>query len=505
MKLYTIITIIFVFLLSACEEALIEKPRDIMNPDQFFNTDAEAISAVNGIYRRGVDYITATATYGANTRDFNYTSHWGTDIARPTGGRDKNFPQHVYTFSPAEDGGEDMRNQWLTYYRTIADANMVIARVEASKNNFSTEVYNQSIGQAKFLRAFFYYILTNYWGDVPMWLEELDIDKVSKLQRTPISEIYDQMVLDLTDAAEKLPSFWESSNIGRVNKWAAKVLLTKVYMLQNDWSNAKSTAGEIINDSPHTLMPEYGMIFGKENEYNNEIIWEVDALQNINPSILVARFTPRSKDEPTFTATEIDYEFNGFGLLTSTNEFIASFDPDDGRIPFYNFNGLYDDPDGDGVYDHWVQFNYRYVSKFCDWGSPRANSGLNTIIYRLADVYLMYAEAENELNGPTAEAYAKINAIRDRAFGNNPEKQLSGLSQEEFREAIMEERKWELAFEFHRRWDLKRWGKLGEAVQSISETNPIGAANFKPYHVLFPIPFQEIDLNPNLIQNLGYE
>lgn len=500
MKSNKLISIIIILLLTACNEMLIEKPRDVMDPAQFFNTDDELISAVNGIYSRGVDYIFDN---GDGTRNYGYISHWGTDIARPTGGREPNFPQHVYTFSSSEDGG--MRGSWATFYRTIADANMVISRAEENKDNFSAEVYDQSIGQAKFLRAQFYYILTNYWGDVPMWLNELNITEVSELPRSPVAEIYEQMVADLKDAVSKLPSFWEGTNKGRANKWAAMMLLTKVYMLQGDWSNAKATAASIINDSPHTLMSEYGDIFGKENEYNNEIIWEADAVQDIYKSTRIARFIPRANDEPKFGATEINYDFNGFGLLTSTNEFIASFDPDDQRIPFYNLNGVYDDPDGDGVYDHWVQFNFRYVDKFCDHGSPRGNSGLNSIIYRLADAYLMYAEAENELNGPSADAYTKINAIRDRAFSNDPEKRLYGLTKEEFRNAIMDERKWELAFEYHRRWDLKRWGKLGEAVQSISETNPLGAENFRPYHVLFPIPFQEIDLNPNLTQNAGYE
>lgn len=503
MKSNKLISIVIILLLTACNEMLIEKPRDIMDPAQFFNTDDELIGAVNGIYSRGVTYIANVNSWSDGTMAFGYNSHWGTDIARPTGGREPNFPQHVYTFSPSEDGG--MRGSWVTFYRTIADANMVISRAEENSDNFSSDVYDQSVGQAKFLRAFFYYILTNYWGDVPMWLDELNITEVTELPRTPVAEIYNQMVTDLTDAASKLPSSWEGANKGRVSKWAAMMLLTKVYMLQGDWNNAKATVGNIINDSPHTLMPQYGDIFGKENEYNNEIIWEVDAIQDLYPSIRVARYVPRPMDEPSFGSTEENYDFNGFALLTSTDEFIASFDPEDHRIPYYNLNGVYDDPDGDGVYDNWVQFNYRYVEKNIDHGSPRANSGLNSIIYRLADAYLMYAEAENELNGPTADAYAKINAIRNRAFGNDPEKRLSGLTKEEFRNAIMDERKWELAFEFHRRWDLKRWGKLGEAVQSIAETNPRGAENFRPYHYLFPIPFQEIDLNPALTQNPGYE
>lgn len=500
MKTHKLIMMILALFLSACDEQLIEEPRDILSPSQFFNTDEEAIGVVNGLYSRAIPFIYG----GGGSRSVSTDSHAGTDISRPAGGRELTYPAHAYTFSPSEDGPR--RDNWETFYRTVADANLVIARVEASKDNFSPEVYDQSIGQAKVVRALMYYWLTNYWGDVPMWLDELDIDEVSSLPRSPVAEIYSQLVVDLEDAAAKLPPSWEGPNLGRASKWAAMMLLTKIYMLQSDWLNAKTTAGKIINESPHTLMPEYGMIFGIDNEYNKERIWERDALQDQYQVTFSTGFTPRANDEPRFEANEtIDFELDGFAHLTATNEFITSFDVDDKRKPFYNLNGVFDDPDGDGVYDNWVPFNFNYVIKLIDRTGLRGNSGSNVMIYRLADAYLMYAEAENELNGPTVEAYDKINRIRDRAFGNNPLKHLSALSKEEFRQAILDERKWELAFEFHRRWDLKRWGTLEEAVKSIAVTNPIGAANFKPYHVLFPIPFQEIQLNKNLTQNPGYE
>ncbi|WP_373495976.1 RagB/SusD family nutrient uptake outer membrane protein [Aquiflexum sp.] len=498
MKPNKIISIITILLLTACSEMLIEEPRDIMDPSQFFNTDAEAIGAVNGIYSRGFDFLYGTGT----NRSYMSYSHWGTDIARPTGGREANFPPHVYTLSSSEDA--NIREHWEILYRTIADANLVIENVERTKNNFSPDVYNQTIGEAKVLRALMYYVLTNYFGDVPMWLEALKVGEVSTLSRTPVNKIYDQMIVDLEDAANKLPSSYQGPNKGRASKWAAMMLLTKYYLIKKDWNNAKITAGKIVNESPHVLLPDYGAIFSINNEYNDEIIWEKDAVRDIYPTWIPTAFTPRAVDEPRFSATEIDYQFNGFGLLSSSNEFVGSFDPDDKRKPLYNFNGFYDDPDGDGIYDRWIQLNNRYVEKMLDHGSPRLNSGKNIIVYRLADAYLMYAEAENELNGPTSEAYSKINSIRDRAFDSDPAKRLSGLSKEEFRQAIMDERKWELAFEFHRRWDLKRWGKLGEAVQSMAESNPLGAANFKPYHDLWPIPFDEIILNPNLTQNPGY-
>ena len=139
--------------------------------------------------------------------------------------------------------------------------------------------------------------------------------------------------------------------------------------------------------------------------------------------------------------------------------------------------------------------------------SPRENHGNNTIVWRLADIYLMAAEAENELNGP-GNAYQYINKVRERAY--EPDKPLEGLDQESFRQALRDERKWELMGEDHRRLDLIRWGILIETVQNTQYNNAFKNApnNIQPHHVLFPIPIQEFDLNPELLvsdpTNNGY-
>jgi len=138
--------------------------------------------------------------------------------------------------------------------------------------------------------------------------------------------------------------------------------------------------------------------------------------------------------------------------------------------------------------------------------SPRQNHHENYIVFRLADIYLMAAEAENELNGPGA-AYFYVNTVRERAF--EPDKPWSGLSQDQFRTAMYDERKFELATEGHRKMDLIRWGMLIDVVRTVEHrafNNP--ASNIQDKHVLLPIPQQEIILNPNLLNtdptNNGY-
>lgn len=482
--------IIGIFLFSSCEDFLKEEPRDLMNPDAFFKSDDEAIASVNGVYAR-MDYY---YNNGGGTSGYIYYSHLGTDIARMTGGRENNGQHyyHVYTMSPDIIDGR-MRDTWKELYRAIGDANQCIARVSASEY-VSDATKKRVVAEAKTLRAHFYYILSNYWGDVPMWLNELDLAEVGgEIAQKPVAEIRSQMVKDLTEAIPDLPTKYSGSDVGRITKWAASMLLTKVYLWQKDWAKAKSTAGSIINSGDHSLIENYEDVFGVHNEYNAERIWELDYVVDIHPSNWPARYLIRGVDkEPALAG----YPTNlGNGLITASKEFLASFDPEDERYnsyDFYHSMGLAES-----------EYHYHYITKMMNFEDPKGATGSNTIIYRLADAYLMYAEAENEMNGPTADAYEKINAIRARAF-DDPGKMLSGLTKESFRQAIMNERKWELGCEYQRRWDLIRWGKLEEAVKSMANTNPWGAENIKPYHNLLPIPPSEIILNPALVQNPGY-
>ncbi len=486
MKRLAYISVVFslVFLLSCdVNDLLREEPRDIFNPDLFFNSDEDAIAAVNGVY--------------ADLKDFNLLGggpnlfFWqhGTDLTTLSGGRESNFPQHVYTLSAgnATDNFVGVDIKWRGLYRSVGDANVVINRVSEAEN-VSDVTKARVVGEAKFLRAYFYYWLTNLWGDVPLWTDELEIEAVNMLPRTSVEEVRDQMVSDLLDAEESLPVSYSGDDRGRASRWAAKMLLTKVYLWQEEWAKARDVADDIIVNSPHRLLDEYRDIFNvenEENEFNDENIWELSFVRDIHTHNDNNKYKPRQGDEVNVPL----YDFVGFGLITVADEFVNSFHPEDKRLPINAWNGTEE-----------VKTNFYYNQKMIDWDAPRGNSGVNQLIFRLADAYLMFAEAENELNGPTPQAYERINAIRNRA----EVQELSGLTQEEFREAIMDERKWELAFEHHRRWDLIRWGKLVEAVQTMTTTNPQGAANIQSHHRLAPIPPNEINKNPNLEQNPGY-
>lgn len=473
MKAKYLLGLLLITSLCSCQDLLVEEPKSVMAPDQFFNSAEEAEAAVNGVYSNMYNWMSAWG------RDWGYVSTWGTDIATPS--RYISAPIRDYTLSKASPGPAG--SYWRELYRGIMDANMVIHRVEAS--GIDDETKARIVGEGKFLRAFYYYQLTLLFGDVPLWLEELDIEEVSTLSRTPVEEVRAQIVADLEDAEGALPGSYSRDGVARATKWAAKALLVKVYLWQENWGEARATAAEIIQDSPHRLLDNYADIFDPDNESNSEIIFKLEYLQDVRSTPAPMRFEPRSIDEPEVPG----YRFDGYGLVTSAPEFIETFDPEDKRLPLYNLQEL-----------EGVRLNSIYMPKWIQWDAPRGNTGQDFFVFRYADVLLMHAEAENELNGPTTEAFNSINRVRARA-GLNP---LSGLSANELGQAIMDERKWELAAEGHRRWDLVRWGKLVEAVRSMEMSNPEAAQNIREHHRLLPIPPDEIAQNPNLTQNPGY-
>lgn len=471
-------------LLSSCDNALMEAPRNFMNPDQFFNSDAEAIQAVNGAYS------TCYFLYGSGgTNDIGYWSALGTDIGIPNVGDQSDISFLIYTLNPNNNNG--LADVWRNLYKGVANCNMVIAKVTGNEK-LSEAVRNQVLGQAHFLRGLYYHWLTCFWGDVPMWLEPLNVTEISgPLKRIPVAEVRQQIVKDLEVASSNLPAEWTGNNLGRVSKWAALILMGQVHLWQEDWTSAANVAKQVIdnrsNGGKHVLLDDYGDLWGVKNEYNAENIWEIDFMVNVHSQSFTDRYVPNQN----YDVEVPGYEgmFTGYALITSTPEFLATFEADDLREKWYNWNG-----------SNGVKTKFHYIAKNIEWGEARNNHGLNCMVFRLANAYLIHAEAANEATGPTVEAYESLNAIRNRAGLES----LAGLSKEAFREATRMEILHEVSFEYNRRWDLNRWGLLVEAMKGIAATNPTGARNVQPHHNLCPIPTQEIALNPELTQNPGY-
>lgn len=491
----TVSFLVVLLAFAGCDNFLSEEPRDVLSPDTFFNSDEEAIVAVNGLYEPLYDG-SMYGNYGVK-RFYMY----GADVIEPSreGGGSLNDINN-YTLSVSRDAGS--RPAWNHFYEIIQNANVILDRVEGNEN-ISPEARDQVIGETLFLRSFAYYNLTNMFGDVPYYRENLTVEETQTLSRHDREEIRNDIVQDLQQAQDLLPGSYADSEQGRPNSWAAATLAAKIHLIQENWEQARDKSVEVINNSSHQLLDDYGDVYDfPDNEFNDEVIWSIVFVKDENPAINTSLFSPRLRDEPA-NAEDRDAlsdsleargeGFTGYGLAIPKCGFVDEFPQDDLRRQ-HNITEEY----------LGFELNYPYMPKMWNLDetvSPRQNHGENYIIFRLADVYLMAAEAENELNGP-GNAYQYVNTVRERAF--DPVQPLSGMSQQQFREAIYEERRWELAGEGHRRMDLIRWGILEERLNNTRHCAYNPAENFQPHQVLFPIPEEEIELNPNLEQNPGY-
>ncbi len=498
-----------------CDKFLEEDLRDQIATDNFFNNDNEAILATNGLYR----ILHKGPLYRGRGLENIYQN--GADETAPN----RNVNREVTNYLIAEGVG-DGRGTWAALYEVVRNASLFIEKIEGNEN-LSEGVRDRALGECLFIRAFAYYHLTNTWGDVPYFRELLPLDELGSLERFPKDQIRSDMKEDLERAFDLLPGEYDNAELGRATKWAATALKAKFHLFDKEWQLAKDECLTIINNSPHRLLNNFADVFDQsdfENQYNAEQIFVID-FSNDNSVFgdgVTQRtddFNPRLRDEPKNrnnrpggpdTPTRADLlradlatqgeEMNGFGWAVVLPELAdqANWQPGDLR---YEVTVVKE------YLGYELKFPYfRKMWNLDGINSPRQSHPENNVIFRLADIYLMAAEAENELSGPGG-AYQYVNAVRERAF--EPDQPWSGMTQSEFREAMYDERKFELCAEGHRRMDLIRWGILIDVVRNVqhrSFNNP--GDNIQPYHVLYPIPESEILLNPNLLEsdptNNGY-
>lgn len=501
----TSLLILGLLLFSGCDEFLEEDLRAQVSTDNFFNNDQEALLASNGLYRilhRGSLY---------KTRGLDNYLVSGTDEVGPS----RNVNGNIHNYNIAE-GVADGNGTWGSLYEIVRNSSLFISNVEGNEN-ISEEVRNQVLGEFLFIRALAYFHLTNLWGDVPYFRELLPLAELGSLERFPKDQIRTDMKEDLARAFQLLPGSYGESDLGRATKWAAAALKAKYHLFDEEWALALSECNTIINDSPHSLLDNFANVFDQDdlaNQYNAEQIYVVDfttdPVDNSDGSTQrTSDYNPRINDEPASGNVDrqalrddldaLGQAMSGFGWAVPLPELADQANWQDGDL-------RYDATVVTEYLGYPLRFPYFRKNWNLNLSSPRSNHNDNYIVFRMADIWLMAAEAENELNGP-GNAYFYVNRVRERAF--EPDQPWSGMGQTSFREAMYDERKFELATEGHRKMDLIRWGILLDVVQNVEHrpfNNP--GANIRPYHVLLPIPEAELLLNPNLLNtdptNNGY-
>lgn len=519
-KLFTYILLLSIALNYSSCDILEVNPKSFTSPDNFYNTEEEMTSALYGVY--GTLHNNYLADY-----EKIFAADMGVDVMIS-----RQSPRvDVYNFYNMESLSTEWSDRWQAYYKAIGVANMVIGR--AQRSSLDEKFKNQVIAESKVIRAFLYHDLVLFWGGVPMWLEEFDIKTVPNLPRSPKEDVIKQIYDDLETAIPYLPGSYPKEKLGRVTLWTAKSLLARVCLLENDWQKAYDLASDVIQNSGHELMDKYADIFDMKQKFNKELIFVVPSRTDATGSAISTFANPRAKDEQAklnplfkqgyrtlrFDNVEVDKStqlFYGWGMFNTTEHYLNSFELGDTRKEMVDWSSqtLVKDINGDGDYDDKdetkiVQFSGgdgggrgHYMLKWYTWDETKNNGSRDVHLMRLGEVYLIKAEAANELDNPSGAINA-LNELRKRAFGDELHNYPNTYTKDEIKEAIVNENKWELGGEGLRRWYLVHWGYeyLEKAVKDLKDENPRAAENIRPHHVLFKIPVEEFIKNPNLGQN----
>jgi hypothetical protein len=478
MKTSSIFSLMLVLLITACQDILDKKPESNLSPNQFYNNSDDAKSAVSSVY----DPLNTDNMYDQvmwiiqdqSTDD----SEWGG--GRATANQAKN-DLDKYSFTSQTS---TFYSLWSTCYRGIARANTAIARIPPITMDETLKA--RFIAESKFMRGFYYFTLVRLFGGVPLVLEETSSINNLEVARAGVDAVYQQIIQDFTDAENVLPVTYNAADKGRATKGAAKAFLAKVYLTREDWANASAKAKEVIDLGIYDLWSNFADAFLIANENGKESVFEVQAIGGGFGEGSFMQGYMRPPFDRVNGAT-------GFGDVPVTQNLYNAYRSADKRrdvtLKLYSASTTPAAPASVGF--------PCYVYKYLDPTATSNNDGGNNFpIIRYPDVLLMYAEALNEQTPNNPEAYAVINKIRKRAglADLTPD-----LSQTQFKDSVLLERRLELAFEGHRRYDLIRTKKLVSAMQV---QNP--AIVVQDYHYLFPIPQIERVANTQLEQNPGY-
>lgn len=503
----SIILFVLMWSVFSCEDQL-----DIVNPNQitnesFWQSGADAIAGVNACYstlHRGGFSRWQPMLYDLRSDVGVSRSPWN-ELANAF----NNFIQPNSNFGPVVD-------VYFDNYVGVNRANQVLANVpEIEMDN---DLKERILGEAYFFRAMHYYHLASLWGNVPLQLEPSSPTDLPST--TPEAEVWQQVIDDLTAAADRLPdSYDDPADLGRITKGGAHALLGKAYMQVRDFASAKNVLDYLVigaGASNYDLVPDYADNFKITSEFNQESIIEWSYIENPTEGT--------DNDAATFNhnyGTSLGQFYGPPGIGFSDGEalrwVVGAFEiertADGARDPRLAASFLYDFTDERGpefTMIYGLSFQERYgendrvfFRKFLSDHFKNSEGFRGTNNYRFiryADVLLMYAECLNEL-GSTTEAYTYVDRVRERA-GLAPLSTVQpGLGQQAFLEQIKQERLLELTGEGHRFNDLKRWGDLGPGLSD----RDAGFNNFEiGKHELLPIPQIDLDINPNLAQNPGW-
>lgn len=359
---------------------------------------------------------------------------------------------------------------WNAMYAVINRANNIIERAASISGAESI------VAEARFLRGLAYFDLVRTYAlpptstvssptsdlGVPLVLQPIEgPGDLQAIGRNSVSEVYAQVVADLQAAESNLS---ESNADGRANKWAATALLARAYLYMGQYAQAATAAESVINSGVYSLNSNFANNF--ITEYSSESIFEID-------------FGPALADDNVLARDLYDSDQGALQRFTPTESIYNAFEAGDSRLTASLGN---------------TDIPYTVADAFVNKYFRLSSNDDNFIVLRLAEMYLILAEADAMANNAvTDKALTALNTLRERAFGDNSRNYGSGLDLTTFSAAVLNERRVELAFECHRSFDLLRMNQ----VEATTGDNPL--------RYIFPVPIRELQINGDvMVQNEGY-
>ena len=501
-----VITAMVLYPVLGCTD-LTEVPSSSITPENFYRNEGEVIGGLASVY----------AQLRSTTDDYYNVSEVSTDeIIVPTRGQDwydngQWLDIHAHSWTANSSGTLALVNgAWINLFTGVARANVVINALD----NVTIASKSVVLAELRTLRAFYYYMLMDMFGGVPI---VTDIEIKTREQNTR-AEVFNFIEKELKETRDALPKTWPADMNGRLTQGASDAILASLYLnaevftgtvttagLQKGtarWQDAVTACDRILNSGTYSLATNWRSNFTADNGTSPEIIL---AVKFLNQDGLGLNFLMRALHYNQYTPSP----WNGFATLAET---YFAFDPVDQRTQIFLAGPQYNIETGKPVTDRAgnpliftpaiadiTQAKENEGVRVAKWPSDpshvQQNNGNDYAHFRLAEIYLIKAEALNEL-GNTAGAVALVNIVRARVFSPAKPLNAAGFTQATFRDQILKERLFELMDEGKRRTDLIRMGKynLPWAFKSASAA----------YKILMPIPQTQIETNPLLKQNAGY-
>lgn len=486
------ILLLLTLLAGGCKKYLVETDNSNFVKSNYFASASQAQTFVNGIYNKLHMFQNGDAYGEAPFITLELFAGHSTSL-----GQSSNNNNVIFERSDAVNPGyEDI---WANSYNGIANANLALANIP--NVNMDATVKKSLLGEVYFLRAFFYYNLVRLYGDVPLITVPVTVSSPDLYpSRTPFAQVYSLIIADLQAAeASGLP---DVDHTGRVSLGAVRTLLASVYLttagfpskITANYALASAEASKVLNS--YSLFTDYLFLHDNAHKNQGELIFQdqykVGFSTNAIPNLTVPFQMP------------VGNYGGGLGAMIPTNQFFASYEAGDLRAQerqfYFSTYPSFSNPSATVTFgEHCL---YKYFQLESALGNGQSDE--NWTYLRLPEAILIYAEADNEVNGPTAASYLQINKIRERAQLAD----LSGLTQAQFRSAIWKERYHELAYENKAYFDIQRTHMIYDVVNNVfgdafSTVNEQGVT-MKQQYLFWPVPQREINTNKKLTQNTGW-